>query len=111
MTNPTLERAARAVCRSDYLLMPRYRKHGAEAALDAAVDDDWQAYVDHARAVLRAVREPDEATIESLFQARDGFVDRKDIAPLHRLVIDFALGESNETDDLTKSAVVSPERG
>jgi len=57
MTNPTLERAARAVCRSDYLLMPRYRKPGAEAALDAAVDDDWQAYVDHARAVLMAVRD------------------------------------------------------
>lgn len=60
-----------------------------------------------ARAVLMTIREPDEATIESLFQARDGFVDRQDIAPLHRLIIDFALGESNETDDLTKSAVIT----
>lgn len=60
MTTQALERAARAVCRSDYLLMPRYRKPGAEAALDAAVDDDWQAYVDHSRAVLVAVREPDK---------------------------------------------------
>ena len=97
MTNPTLERAARALAaceQSDY-----------------EFGDMADHYTKMVRAVLMAVREPDEATIESLFQARDGFVDRQDIAPLHRLVIDLALGESNETDDLTKSAVVSPERG
>lgn len=103
MTNPTLERAARALIQA---------KHG-----DAG-DSYWEMLDGDAktlartmvRAVLMAVREPDEVTVEELFHARDGFVDKQDIAPLHRMVIDLALGESNETDDLTKSAVVSQER-
>lgn len=90
MTNPTLERAARAVA--------KYIEQCAAGGM---------TYQGLARAVLMAVREPDEETVETLFQARDGFVDRQDIAPIHRLVIDLALGESNETDDLTKSAVVT----
>jgi hypothetical protein len=51
MTNPTLERAARAVC----------ELHGGDY-WDKAANYERDRYFDVARAVLMAVREPDEAT-------------------------------------------------
>ena len=35
--------------------------HGAQASASAAVDDAWRGHVDDAMAVLRTMREPDQA--------------------------------------------------
>lgn len=55
MTNPTLERAARALA-----FVTADHKHTSDQWWDGLIDSEKEAAVDMARAVLMAVREPDE---------------------------------------------------
>lgn len=62
MTNPTLERAARALCLSYYSFS--HEKHDAETLANS----EWREWVPEARAVLMAVR--DDAPTKAMAESR-----------------------------------------
>lgn len=51
-----LEAACRAACRADLSGRPQFRLPEAQQALEAVINDDWEAYARIARAVLSAVQ-------------------------------------------------------
>lgn len=62
MTNPTLERAARALCLSYYSFS--HEKHDAETLANS----EWQEWVPEARAVLMAVLDEADAAGETEYR-------------------------------------------
>jgi len=86
---PALERAARALCRHEGQPEDRLVE-GAPL---------WQSYVDKAREVLKAIRDPDEVMAEAGSEIIRAAVDgqnadarQRDAATLWRYMIDVALG-------------------
>lgn len=66
MTNPTLERAARALALAFYQeecdeSPGEFQKNFSQLTPEGAANRYWEGWTNQARAVLMAVREPDEA--------------------------------------------------
>jgi hypothetical protein len=90
-----LERAARALCK-ELNLPPDFRSGGDPFAPDpnrvGGGLKNWEAMLPHVRAVLTAIREPDEAMMSAAVRAgqASGYTD---IIAVHRAIIDAALAE------------------
>lgn len=88
MTTP-LECAARAVAKRNY-----------PSASDADIDEMWEGWVEDARAVLTALREPSDAMTDAGSQIirhvgleESDYAHASDAANVWRFMIDAALGE------------------
>jgi len=83
-TPEMVERVARAICVSD-------------CTPSTPIDDYWQSYVPHARAMIKAMREPTDAMLGAAAPAHEGERIMHKVA--YRLMIDAALSETPETGE------------
>ena len=101
MTNPMIEKVARAICRAQFESVHNYLGAGFKCTVDEWVEKHWERDIPSSRSAISALREPSEGMLGALLDVKDiskaeyGHLIEK-WTPRFSAMIDAALAEDTK---------------